>query len=178
MISCGGGTEVGRSCFILKDRNRDRVVILDAGSGIIKLGKELMPEILENKKNSGKPQHITILFTHTHNDHLLGLPFFAPLYMPDVYIHFIGPATLGVNFYQILRNTVVPQYFPVSMDEFRSTKTFYNLNENMFIYFDSDNPEPQIGHISRKELPTDCLLIQTMKYYCLIHGASISKFGR
>jgi ribonuclease BN (tRNA processing enzyme) len=106
-----------------------------------------------------------MLFTHTHYDHLLGLPFFAPAYMPDVHIHFIGPATLGVDLEQILRNTVTPQYFPVSMDEFRSTKIFRNLNENMFIYFVNGNPEPQIGHVSKDEAPDDSLSIQTMKYY-------------
>jgi ribonuclease BN (tRNA processing enzyme) len=159
------GTKYGGNTTCLLARTKNQIVIIDAGSGIIKLGKELIPEILEYTKKNKQPFQITILFTHTHYDHLLGLPFFAPVYMPDVHIDFIGPATLGVDFEEILRNTVTPQYFPVSMDEFRSSKAFHNLNENMFIYFDNDKPEPQIGHISKDEVPEDSFNIQTMKYY-------------
>lgn len=164
-IAPENGTKYGGNTTCMLVKTAEHVVIIDAGSGIIKLGKELIPEILEHKNNSKKPFHITILFTHTHNDHLLGLPFFAPIYMPDVHIHFIGPATLGMNFEQILRNTVVPQYFPVGMDEFRSTKSFHNLNENMFFFFLNNKPEPQIGHISKDKAPDDVLQIDTMKYY-------------
>ena len=120
------GTKYGGNTTCLLARTKNQIVIIDAGSGIIKLGKELIPEILEHNKNTGQSFRITILFTHTHYDHLLGLPFFAPVYMPDVHIDFIGPATLGVDFEEILRKTVTPQYFPVSMDEFRSSKNFHN----------------------------------------------------
>ena len=164
-IAPENGTKYGGNTTCLLARTSSHVVIIDAGSGIIKLGKELIPEILEHKKNTGQPFHITLLFTHTHYDHLLGLPFFAPVYMPDVHMHFVGPATLGVDLEQILRNTVTPQYFPVSMDEFRSTKSFINLNENMFIYFDDGNPEPQFGHVSKNQIPEGTLSIETMKYY-------------
>jgi ribonuclease BN (tRNA processing enzyme) len=164
-IAPENGTKYGGNTTCLFIRTQSHIVIIDAGSGIIKLGKELIPDIIDHKKNTGQPMHITMLFTHTHNDHLLGLPFFAPIYMPDVHIHFIGPATLGVDIEQILRNTVVPQYFPVSMDEFKATKSFTNLNENMFFYFTADNLQPQIGHTSKDKAPADGLTIQTMKYY-------------
>jgi len=147
-IAPESGTKYGGNTTCMLVRTANHIVIIDAGSGIIKLGKELIPEIIENKKNTGQPTHITLLFTHTHYDHLLGLPFFAPIYIPDVHLHIIGPATLGVDIEQILRNTVVPQYFPVSMDEFKATKSFTNLSENMFFYFTPDNPEPQIGLFS------------------------------
>jgi ribonuclease BN (tRNA processing enzyme) len=159
------GTKYGGNTTCMLVRTPEHRVIIDAGSGIIKLGKELVPEILEHKKKSNKPFHLTMIFTHTHSDHLLGLPFFAPIYFPDVHIHFIGPATLGVDFEDILRNQVEPQYFPVSMDEFRSSKTFYNLSENMFIYFNPDDQVPQIGHVTRSEAAFSDFQIYTMKYY-------------
>lgn len=159
------GTKYGGNTTCMLARTPEHVVIIDAGSGLIKLGKELIPEILENKKKSGQPFHITMLFTHTHSDHLLGLPFFAPIYMPDVHIHFFGPATLGADFEQILRVVVKPQYFPVSMDEFRSIKSFHNINENMFIFFNPDDPQPQIGHESHTEAAFSDFSFHTMKYY-------------
>lgn len=159
------GTKYGGNTTCMLVRTPEHIVIFDAGSGLIKLGKELVPEILEYKKRVGQPFHLTMLFTHTHSDHLIGLPFFAPLYMPDVYLHFFGPATLGVDFEQILRRMVEPQYFPVSMDEFRSTKSFTNINENIFIYFNPDDPKPQLGHVSQTEAAFSNFLISTMKYY-------------
>jgi len=159
------GTKVGGNTACLLVRTPDNVVIIDAGSGIIKLGKELVPEILKHKENNDTPFHITLLFTHTHSDHLLGLPFFAPLYFPNVHIHFIGPATLGVDLEQILRTTLDPQYFPVSMDELQSKKSFQNINENMFIYFNPDDPEPQIGRVSNNEVTFSTFSIYSMKYY-------------
>lgn len=159
------GTEIGGNTACLLVRTPENIVILDAGSGIIRLGKELVPEILKHKEKNTSPFHITILFTHTHTDHLLGLPFFAPLYFPNVFVHFIGPATLGMDLEQILRTSINPQFFPVSMDELQSEKSFHNINENMFVYFNPDNPTPQIGRVSRDEGSFSTLAIYTMKYY-------------
>jgi ribonuclease BN (tRNA processing enzyme) len=159
------GTKIGGNTACVMVRTKNNIVIFDAGSGLINLGKELIPEILDHQKKSDTPFHITFLFNHTHSDHLLGLPFFAPLYMPGVFLHFFGPATLGVDFEEILRRFVAPQFFPVGMDEFRSTKEFHNINENMIVYFTPDRPVPKVGHIMEK-LPMDReLTIRVMKYY-------------
>ena len=96
------GTKYGGNTSCLLVRTKDHIVIIDGGSGIVAAGQDIVPEILDSKKNSNKPFHITILFTHTHIDHLIGFPFFAPLYMPGVHLHFIGPSTLGHDFEDIL----------------------------------------------------------------------------
>lgn len=159
------GTKIGGNTTCLMTRTPDHIVIFDAGSGIIRLGKELIPEIIKHNQVSQEPFHITILFTHTHTDHLLGLPFFAPIYMPNVHLHFFGPATLGMDFEKIIGTTVIPQYFPVGMHEFRSRKSFHNIDENMIIYFNPDNPVPQVGRIGETEPAFSPLTIYNMKYY-------------
>jgi len=164
-IAPEGGTKIGGNTTCLLARSKEHVVIFDAGSGIIRLGRELIPEIIKHNQETHKPFHITIIFTHTHTDHLLGFPFFAPMYMPNVHIHFFGPATLGMDFEEILSTQVVPQYFPVSMKEFRSTKSFHNVDENMFVYFNPGNPEPQIGRINETEPAFSALSVYNMKYY-------------
>ncbi|APF20022.1 beta-lactamase domain-containing protein [Caldithrix abyssi DSM 13497] len=158
------GTQFGGNTTCVMARTPDHVVIFDAGSGIIPLGKELLPEILEHQKKSDGPFHITILFTHTHIDHILGLPYFTPIYMPQVHLHFVGPPTVGVDFETILRTQVLPQYFPVSMDEFRSQKSFYNVSENTFVYF-NDSKEPVIGDVRHQKPGQFGFRIDTMKYY-------------
>lgn len=57
----------------------DRVLVLDAGTGIRPLGRSLV----EGTRD------IFVLFTHLHADHLLGFPFFAPLYEDDRTVHLL-----------------------------------------------------------------------------------------
>ena len=158
-------TKVGGNTTCLLIRTPGHIVIFDAGSGITKLGKDLMPEIIKHKQDGKGAFHITLIFTHTHIDHLLGLPFFAPIYIPDVNLHLIGPATMGAEFEDILRTLVEPQYFPVSMDEFRSDKNFYNLNENMLVYFTKDEPGPYFARSVDPDPENAELIIRNMKYY-------------
>ncbi len=164
-IAPTNGTKYGGHTTCLFARTREHVVIFDAGSGIIQLGRDLVPEIVNHKKESRKPFHITLFFTHTHIDHLIGFPYFAPLFIPNVHIHIIGPATLGVDIEDILRTLVEPQYFPVSMDEFRATKDFENIDENMVVYFLEGHPEPQIGQIETTSTDLAELVVKNMKYY-------------
>jgi phosphoribosyl 1,2-cyclic phosphodiesterase len=159
------GTKYGGNTTCMLTRTLSHVVIFDAGSGLIQLGKELIPEILEHKKTNSEPFQITIIFTHTHIDHLMGLNFFIPVYMPGVHVNFIGPATLGVDLEDILRTTSEPQFHPVSMDEFRSTKYFENINENMVIYFLKDDPNPLIDETGAPPPENVELTVKNMKYY-------------
>jgi len=65
----GGNT----TCMQVFREKAKRIAILDAGTGIRNLGKELV--------NKGTSQNvINILFSHFHWDHIQGLPFFAPAY--------------------------------------------------------------------------------------------------
>ena len=159
------GTIYGGNTTCLLVRTPEQIVIFDAGSGIIQLGRELIPEILAHKQKSRTPFIITILFTHTHIDHLLGFPYFAPIYMPGVHVNMIGPATMGVEFEDILRTLVEPQYYPVSMDEFRSTKYFDNINENMVVYFEGKDPDPHFALTGDPVTENAKLTITNMKYY-------------
>ncbi len=69
----GGNT----SCVCVEAE--DRVLVLDAGTGIRALGNEL----------AGGDREIYVLFTHLHDDHIQGFPFFQPLYETERTIHLI-----------------------------------------------------------------------------------------
>jgi phosphoribosyl 1,2-cyclic phosphodiesterase len=158
------GTEFGGNTTCMYVRTKDHIVIFDAGSGIIDLGKELVPEILTHQKKSKEPFHLTILFTHTHIDHLIGFPYFAPLFFPNVIVHLIGPATMGVDFEEIIRTLLEPQYFPISLDEFRSTKYFENLTENTLLQFREGEAAPRLMNVWDSADGAE-LVIRNMKYY-------------
>lgn len=74
-MSAPGGTVYGgnTSCILL--RHGGRVAILDAGSGIVGLGRDLIAEGVDA---------VDIILSHAHYDHVIGLPFFLPLYRSDM----------------------------------------------------------------------------------------------
>jgi phosphoribosyl 1,2-cyclic phosphodiesterase len=85
-----------------------RLVILDAGSGLRPLGHELM---------AGPHQAISadILLSHTHWDHIQGLPFFKPLSAPGNSFCIYGANQQGVALEEILRRQMDPMVFPVPL---------------------------------------------------------------
>ena len=89
---------------VIADRD-GRLVILDAGSGLRPLGHELM---------AGATGAITadILLSHTHWDHIQGLPFFKPLSAPGNCFCIYGAAQEGVALEEILRRQMDPMVFP------------------------------------------------------------------
>lgn len=85
-----------------------RLVILDAGSGLRPLGHELMA-----RRNGAISADI--LLSHTHWDHIQGLPFFKPLSAPGNSFCIFGAAQEGVALEEILRRQMDPMVFPVPL---------------------------------------------------------------
>lgn len=102
----------------------DRLVILDAGTGICNLG-----ETLSAKGAVGAD----IFFSHLHWDHVQGLPFFSPLYQKGSSFNIYGEGKLGIPFFDVLRQQISPPSFPVSPDDFRAAVTFREIGANQTI---------------------------------------------
>src|SRR2546421_13096504 len=71
-------------------------LILDAGSGLIRLGSALL------QRTKGAPLHLSLLITHAHGDHLMGIPFFAPLFQSNTTIDCFGPSLEGRSIEQLV----------------------------------------------------------------------------
>jgi phosphoribosyl 1,2-cyclic phosphodiesterase len=100
-------------------------IIIDAGTGIKKLGDRLA------RKPGEKPFHIHILLTHFHLDHIIGLPFFAPLYLPKANINFYADSS-GEQIEKHLGGVMAGRYFPVKLRETASKKVFKKIPERKF----------------------------------------------
>jgi ribonuclease BN (tRNA processing enzyme) len=92
----------------LKGSDR-RLLVLDAGTGIRLLGNQLA------ERGDGEVQ-VDLLLSHTHWDHIQGLPFFAPLFNGGSAVRILGPRQGDVTLETILRRQMEPVVFPVPLD--------------------------------------------------------------
>jgi phosphoribosyl 1,2-cyclic phosphodiesterase len=103
-------------------------VILDAGTGLRALGAHLRPMLT----GRGRPISTTMLLTHLHYDHLLGLPFFSPLEDPGAMVAVYGPSQGDATLSQVINAAVTPPFFPVQMKEFRGEVSLHDLGDADF----------------------------------------------
>lgn len=101
------------------------MVILDCGTGAHDLGQHLLGETQGSKRGS-------ILFSHTHWDHIQGFPFFAPLFVRGWHWDIYGPAGLGRSLRQALSGQMESTYFPVTLEDMGSSIRFHDLVEGSF----------------------------------------------
>ena len=94
----------------------DEVLVVDAGSGIRRLGKRLLAE--------GRLR-LTMLFTHSHWDHILGFPFFKPIYDERAEIDIHGCPLEQGDMRKLLAETMNPPHFPVPFDQLAARLTYH-----------------------------------------------------
>ena len=112
MVRYGGNT----SCVGITGRNGG-VLVLDAGTGIRRLGASLASSVAR----------VDILLTHLHMDHVQGLGFFAPLYRPGFEVHIWGPASATMSLKERLMRYLSPPLFPVHLSELPCRLTFHTV---------------------------------------------------
>jgi phosphoribosyl 1,2-cyclic phosphodiesterase len=117
----GGNT----ACIEIRFNGLDRIMILDAGSGIRGLAGSLMAHDLKRG-----PLNLEIFLTHTHLDHILGFPFFVPLYMPQSSVKVYGPVTFEEGSLQdVMAGQLSYRYFPVRLEQLLSKIQYIDLAE-------------------------------------------------
>lgn len=96
----------------------DHYLVLDAGTGL----RDLQHHVPE-----GDGLTFTFLVTHFHWDHLLGLPFFKPLYRPESTFEFYGSSWEDVGVEEGVGSVMSQPLFPISLAEAPSAKTFHEV---------------------------------------------------
>ncbi len=122
----GAGTiKYGGNTASVEIRAGERTIILDAGTGIIPLGRELA-----RTKRAGE---ILLLLSHLHHDHTQGFPFFLPAYLPNVKLHIYGPDGTHESMKNVLERNQSSETFPVGLRDMASSKDIQSVGESQVI---------------------------------------------
>lgn len=153
-VKYGGNT----TCFSIRTRSND-LLIFDAGTGIQALGARIMQEefrdslaveafvefiisghfelaqqhletLKTNEANKPFKPDVHLFLTHFHWDHIQGLPFFVPLYVPGRNFNIYGPLKADHRLVDALRGQMSRTYFPIRYDSLRSSRKYTELLED------------------------------------------------
>src|SRR2546425_532242 len=102
-----------------------QLVILDAGTGIRALGRELV------ERQNGAVQ-AEILLSHAHWDHIQGLPHFKPFFAPGNAVRIWGSRQGTTSLEAILRQQMDPAVFPVPLDALSAKLTVQQVEPGEF----------------------------------------------
>ncbi|MHB8908965.1 MAG: MBL fold metallo-hydrolase [Syntrophales bacterium] len=118
-VRYGGDTP----CIEVRTRNDD-VIIIDAGSGIRRLGNRL---VAEDRRDC------TMIFTHAHWDHIMGFPFFRPIYLSETRIGLFGCPFAQVSVKEMISRIMAPPNFPVRFEEITAKISYQKTCQDAFV---------------------------------------------
>jgi phosphoribosyl 1,2-cyclic phosphodiesterase/ActR/RegA family two-component response regulator len=113
----------GGNTTCVEVRVGDDIVIFDAGTGIRPLGEQLRREFV------GRAVKVQILLTHTHWDHIQGLPFFGPIHDTGSSITVLGYEGAKQSLLKTLAAQMDSTVFPIGMDQLAGNVTVRELHE-------------------------------------------------
>jgi phosphoribosyl 1,2-cyclic phosphodiesterase/FixJ family two-component response regulator len=116
----------GGNTTCVEVRADGQIIILDAGTGLRLLGQQLVAEF------NGQPLELTLLLTHTHWDHIQGLPFFVPFYKPQNRLHILGYEGARHGLEAVLAGQMESPFFPIGLREVPANVLIEELKEMNF----------------------------------------------
>jgi phosphoribosyl 1,2-cyclic phosphodiesterase len=120
-VPCPGGDTVrygGNTSCVEVSLDDGTLLVLDAGTGIRRLGDELV--------DRGR-RHVHVLLTHLHLDHVEGLRFFAPLWNEDIAVDIWGPPSPLHSLRERIARAFSPPLFPVELGDVPARVTFRDV---------------------------------------------------
>jgi phosphoribosyl 1,2-cyclic phosphodiesterase len=141
-------------------------IILDAGTGIINLGVELLRRA---KASGNKPVVATIFFSHMHHDHTQGFPFFRPAYAGASTLHILGPKVFQSDLEETLSHAMLPPSFPISLDDLASLKIMRNISESNIVLLGHTPSDVRVLNLYHNEIDTSPDLVRVRTYHSYAH---------
>lgn len=138
-LQFGGNT----SCVELNIAGR--IIILDAGTGIVATGDELMEKYISSSANPQQrtPIDATVLISHIHQDHLLGLTFFKPLHLKTSKLNIFGSTSPDTNMSKSLSSLIFGKTFPLDLGDIACNPNIQDIDGSNCILI-KPNQSPQV----------------------------------
>jgi len=135
----GGDT----TCMEIRTRD-DEIIIIDAGTGIRRLGNRLLEE--------GRFRY-HLFFTHSHWDHIMGFPFFRPIYRKETTIRMFGCPFTQDSVRKMISKVMTAPNFPVDFVDVQADITYQEACQDSFAIKSltvtpivTSHPNPGIGY--------------------------------
>jgi phosphoribosyl 1,2-cyclic phosphodiesterase len=116
----------------------ERLVILDAGTGIRGLGEALMLK--------GQSVNAHLLIGHPHWDHIQGFPFFKPAFISGNELTILGAQSKNVTLRQMIADQMNKVYFPIQLNELKAKINFRPLREGTIPIYDAQLSSIYVNH--------------------------------
>lgn len=133
-------------------------VLFDAGTGIIQAGHYLSQHLERTDK-------IHLFLTHLHIDHIQGLPFFKPLYNPQVEIIIHYPESADGGFRHAIEGLFLPPYSPITLKGIKASLSFQPLALDPARNSIQLSPDIVVSHFKHDSHPRMGVII-----YQIAHG--------
>jgi phosphoribosyl 1,2-cyclic phosphodiesterase len=114
--------KVGGNTSCVEIRADNHILICDAGTGIIPFGNELLQQ--------NDIRELLIILTHYHWDHVCGLPFFVPAFIPEWKVSFFGPGDDTAEIKRHVSAQMRAPYFPVGTESWLANIDYIGPHEN------------------------------------------------
>lgn len=114
----------GNTACVEVESSAGTLIVIDGGTGLHALGQALV--------SSGNCRSGHLLISHTHWDHIQGIPFFAPFFGQDSRWQIYAPKGFGSSIEDTLAGQMQYAYFPIRLDQMGARITFAELVEGTF----------------------------------------------
>ncbi|MFH0794322.1 MAG: MBL fold metallo-hydrolase [bacterium] len=165
--------KIGGNTSCVEIQANGNTIIIDSGTGIIPLGRDLARRQKESNKKggAGQPIRAVLLISHTHHDHIEGFAFFEPAYIGTSRLHIYGPRAFSTELKEILHQNLLPPYCPVTLDDMYSAKSIQDLMESDEVVLREGAAGPIVGHVYQApvEKQRNDVVIRVHKCYAHPH---------
>lgn len=112
-----------------------QLIIIDAGTGLINLGNELMTDYIASGTNlyDRKPIRAVLLLSHIHQDHIQGFTFFRPSHIPTTKLNIFGSTDYNETLADELAQLLFTKSFPLDLGDIAANLSMHDISETEYI---------------------------------------------
>ncbi len=175
-ISSKDFLEYGGNTACVEVNAGGHLIILDAGTGMISVGDELMEKYITSgfTPEERTPVRATVLLSHIHQDHIQGFTFFRPLHLKSTVLSVFGSVCEEENLSDELSNVLFGKTFPLDLGDIAGKLDIKNISSNDLIIL-RHGSEPIICKSQENILPDDVVISCYKSYAHPQEGVMIYK---